>query len=122
MVDVDAGVRTPPDQLPIPKFDSKAAANAAYNRIMTQAAHHQQLLNMNVVTSARAGDPTSRAEALDRAIRAGERMLELFREARRVVSAVSPLVPPPPVSTPSGTGFQRPSRVGPAPVTPRTFR
>lgn len=110
-----------PPQAP-PKFDSRAEANAAYNRIMTGAATLQQTLNLFVVRSARAGDPIERAKALDHAIAAGERMLDEFRKARRVVSAVSPLVPMPTPTQPlRPSGFERPSNLGKNGFRPRSF-
>jgi len=95
------------------KFDSKAQAAAAYNRIMTGAAQFQQMINFHVVNSARRPDPVERADSLDKAIHAGERMLEEFRRARNVLMAVSPLVPAPPTSVTR-------SRV-PEALRPRTF-
>jgi hypothetical protein len=104
---------------PPPKFDSRAAANAAYNQIMTGAARLQQLVNYHIVRSATMNDPGQRAEALDAAIRNGDRMVAEFRKARNVVAAVVPGLPPAPA--PSAGGFQRPGRIGPEKPRPRVL-
>ncbi len=105
---------------PLPqKFDSRAAANAAYHQIMTGAARYQQLVNLHIVRSATMSDPQQRAEALDAAIRNGERMVAEFRRARNVVAAIVPGLPPPP--PPSVGGFTRPERVGPEKPRPRAL-
>lgn len=77
------------------KFDSRAAANAEYHRIMQGAAAFQQMLNMHVVASATRSDPVERAASLDKAITSALRMVDQFRRARDVLMAVSPLVKPP---------------------------
>ncbi len=105
---------------PVPqKFDSRAAANAAYHQIMTGAARYQQLVNFHIVRSATVSDPGLRAESLDRAIRSGEQMVAEFRKARNVVSAIVPGLPPPPA--PPVGGFTRPERVGPEKPRPRVL-
>ncbi|MBF6555477.1 MAG: hypothetical protein IVW52_04795 [Acidimicrobiales bacterium] len=105
----NGGATTAP--LTPPRFDSRAAANAEYHRIMTRAAEMQKLLNFHVVRSATHGDPAKRAQALDSAIGAGERMLAEFRRARDAAAAAHPglVVPgpfasafPPPSPAPSG--------------------
>ena len=102
-----------------PKFDSRAAANAAYHRIMTGAEQFQQMVNFNVVRSATQSDPVRRAEALDSAIRAGERMIGEFRRARNVLAAIAPGLPLPPRPTAAPAAYAQPGRVGPERIRPK---
>lgn len=98
-----------------PRFDSRAAANATYHRIMTGAAELQKLLNFHVVQSAMKSDPAGRAQSLDAAIRYAERMVIEFRRARDVLAAAAPSVslPPPPAPTAGLLGHGMPSPIKP---------
>ena len=104
---------------PPPKFDSRAAANAVYHRIMTGAANFQQMVNFHVVRSATQSDPVARAESLDSAIRAAERMVAEFRRARAVMGTAIPGLPPAPRPVSAPAAFAQPGRVGPERIRPK---
>jgi hypothetical protein len=91
----DAVAGVDPLLSPPPRFDSRAAAAAAYHRIMTVAARHQEMVNLHVVASAAAADPGARARALDAAIVQVGLMEREFRRARDVLVAASPTPLPP---------------------------